>query len=238
MIQIISEKQKGIFRALSILSAVPALWLAYHLVLMFWRELFSLDSGSLFVFVIGAFLAVVCFFLLRLTLRLWTQYDLKQMNRWALLPAIFISLQIHLAISDGCESLLSRRWSELDMSFVGIEIAQFFALAAAGITYRIVKCRLYQTIDRTELINPIEFKGHRKMYFTWLSILFGFMLFSLRELYAPIGTDRGDMLGLPFLLLSPLLAILFYKLCVYLFVTRPLKHLQPEPSTFRLRSRP
>jgi len=191
-----------------------------------------------FQHLLGGFIVIVlattlCSFFFWLAIRLWTKVEQKHIRLWALMPTILVFFVIAIWVSDAVEALLMSCWPDADISWIATEIALFEALLLTGIVYVAVKRLLFFLLERTELITPFDFRKNRKRYFFWLSFCLWGMLFSFSELPRKIGHMaiwEHDWYCFAALLLPIAAAMLFYKLCLWLFVTRPFKAMQPKPA--------
>lgn len=184
-------------------------------------------------------MVAICSFFFWLAVQFWTNFEPAHIRFLAFIPALLMFFVMGMWFDDWIQILLGYFFPNTEISRSLVGKSTFFSLLAGGVVYHWSKRLLFKLLERTELIKLPHFRNARKQYFGWLALFFWGAISSVFQLLDNLGyINMIEDWWAPFvLLLAPLLlAVIFYKLCVHLFVTRPLKRLQPESAGDCLRS--
>lgn len=231
MEQVLSQRTRWVSRSLAAIAFMIAVRIAYGLITYVFTTELTFSAGSLFFeFAFIICMVGACSFFLWLAVRFWTQFEPAHILLLAAIPALLVSGVIAVWLPEWLEIVVQEYRPEADVVSPLTGASLFVGVLAAGIVYLWTKRLLYSLLKLTELIKPIQFRVARKQYLGWLAFFFWSALFSVFFFLGDVNCVDIHNGGLSFffILLSPLVAMIFYKFCFYCFVTRPLKRLQAE----------
>lgn len=235
MEQNMSERMKWVSRTLAVIWAIVGIKTAYGLIVYLFSSgvVFSLAHyfWGLIVIALGT---ALCSFFFWLAIRLWTQFESRHVRLCAAVPAILIFGLAAEFIRKIIEDVSVTYWPAAKNMVIEAQIPAFIGLFAAGICYLIVKRFLFFLLKVKEDIDAEKFRQSRTQYFVILSVFFWSMLMGIAiyfdDKYINLYDKRFFWFPFAALIIPLLTAVLFYKICIWLFVTKPLKVLQSKPT--------
>ena len=230
-----SERTKWVSRTLAVIWAIVGVKTAYGLIVYLFSSgiVFSLAHyfGGLIVIVLGT---ALCSFFFWLAIRLWMQFESRHVRLCAAIPAILIFGLATEFIRKTIEDASVIYWPAAKDMVVEAQIPAFIGLFAAGVCYLVVKRFLFFLLKVKEDIDADKFRHSRILYFVILSVFLWSMLMGIAiyfdDKYINLYDNRFFWYPFAALIVPLLAAVLFYKICIWLFVTKPLKALQSNPT--------
>lgn len=227
-----TSRAKWVSRTLAVISALIGIKISLGSIKFLLRSSIPQEPVSFLIEFIMIVLAVsTCSFLFWLTVQLWTHVEQKHIKSWALMPALLVFLTIGSWTRTVVEQAMLGLLPDSDVGWFASEVSSFVALLAGGLAYWGVKRLLFYLLQLHETIVFTPFQNSRKAYFWWLSFfLFGIFISATASI--TINLRPGDQPWFPFaaFLLPLVAAVVFYKICVHLFITKPLKAMEQTPA--------
>lgn len=233
MEQSIPQRNEWVSRILAVISA---LWGMKILIVQFWQNVLPcLQAANLRATILSTlFTGLWGTVFILIAVLLWKHDKAKYIPRWAMFISALLFQPAARIVFVPIQAFAEVFLPAIEATRISYGSVHFFALLSAGILYLALKRLLYYWLKEEEYVDPVWFPRSRKIYFGSLAFTFWLMLgggyFSVITTRHP---DPKDPLWPVFSILGILmplgLAVCFYLVCAYLFISQRLKADRKKP---------
>lgn len=163
---------------------------------------------------------------------LWKHDESKYINWWATLPSAILFQPFTRLCGFIIRMLLIIFLPENEAKRLSTTGILFWGLLFTGIFYLLLKRLLLKVHNTQEVINQKAFKVGRYLYFGFLTYTFWAMVVGLYLFIfgiKPNSEDYNPALMIAGFVMALVIALGFFFLCKYLFITKPLESLKQSP---------